>query len=202
MVAAFFTFALADPLPPKEMGIVLGLAVLLDAFLIRLALLPVLLRLTGRAAWRAPAWLRRILPDVRFSHDWTTTEDQSRAAKGPAGAPAPRGSSDRPGGRRGLYARWLTTSRADGSPTTSIMDAHGGKAGSGAPAPGNAPSRPFWMRPSTSTLRHRPPQVAAMWGRMHHTRGHLRGRRARLCDRLLGLVAVVCTVVVLTSSPA
>ncbi|WP_329237012.1 MMPL family transporter [Streptomyces canus] len=69
MVAAFFTFALADPLPPKEMGIVLGVAVLLDAFLIKLVLLPVLLRLTGRAPWWAPAWLRRILPDVRFSHD-------------------------------------------------------------------------------------------------------------------------------------
>ncbi|MEV0222875.1 MMPL family transporter [Streptomyces sp. NPDC050704] len=69
MVAVFFTFALADPLPPKEMGIVLGVAVLLDAFLIRLVLLPVLLRLTGRAAWWAPKWLLRVLPEVRFSHD-------------------------------------------------------------------------------------------------------------------------------------
>ncbi|MGP4046650.1 MMPL family transporter [Streptomyces sp. 2A115] len=69
MVAVFFTFALAEPLPPKEMGIVLGVAVLLDAFLIRLVLLPVLLRLTGRAAWWAPGWLRRVLPEVRFSHD-------------------------------------------------------------------------------------------------------------------------------------
>ncbi|MFE9443593.1 MMPL family transporter [Streptomyces sp. NPDC006602] len=68
MVAVFFTFALADPLPPKEMGIVLGVAVLLDAFLIRLVLLPVLLRLTGRAAWWSPAWLRRVLPKIRFSH--------------------------------------------------------------------------------------------------------------------------------------
>jgi putative drug exporter of the RND superfamily len=68
MVAVFFTFALSGPLPPKEMGIVLGVAVLLDAFLVRLVLLPVLLRLTGRASWWAPAWLRRILPDIRFSH--------------------------------------------------------------------------------------------------------------------------------------
>ena len=68
MVAVFFTFALAGPLPPKEMGIVLGVAVLLDAFLVRLVLLPVVLRLTGRAAWWSPAWLRRILPDVHFSH--------------------------------------------------------------------------------------------------------------------------------------
>jgi putative drug exporter of the RND superfamily len=68
MVAVFFTFALAGPLPPKEMGIVLGVAVLLDAFLVRLVLLPVLLRLTGRAAWYRPEWLVRLLPDVRFSH--------------------------------------------------------------------------------------------------------------------------------------
>ncbi|MBC2641896.1 MULTISPECIES: MMPL family transporter [unclassified Rhodococcus (in: high G+C Gram-positive bacteria)] len=68
MVAVFFTFALADPLPPKEMGIILGVAVLLDAVLIRLVLLPVLLRLTGHVAWWSPAWLRRILPNISFSH--------------------------------------------------------------------------------------------------------------------------------------
>ncbi|MGZ4449632.1 MAG: MMPL family transporter [Nocardioides sp.] len=68
MVAVFLTFALSGPLPPKEMGIVLGVAVLLDAFLVRLVLLPVLLRLTGRAAWWAPRWLTRVLPDIRFSH--------------------------------------------------------------------------------------------------------------------------------------
>jgi putative drug exporter of the RND superfamily len=67
MVAVFFTFALSGPLPPKEMGIVLGVAVL-DAFLVRLVLLPVLLRLTGRAAWWAPSWLTRVLPSIRFSH--------------------------------------------------------------------------------------------------------------------------------------
>jgi putative drug exporter of the RND superfamily len=68
MVAVFFTFALSGPLPPKEMGIVLGVAVLLDAFLVRLVLLPVLLRLTGRTAWWAPSWLRRVLPRISFSH--------------------------------------------------------------------------------------------------------------------------------------
>ena len=68
MVAVFFTFALSGPLPPKEMGIVLGVAVLLDAALVRLLLLPVLLRLTGRAAWWSPAWLRRVLPAVTFAH--------------------------------------------------------------------------------------------------------------------------------------
>ncbi len=68
MVAVFFTFALSGPLPPKEMGVILGVAVLLDALLIRLVLMPVLLRLLGRAAWAVPRPLERVLPDIRFGH--------------------------------------------------------------------------------------------------------------------------------------
>ena len=68
MVAVFFTFALSGPLPPKEMGVILGIAVLLDAILIRLVLVPVALRLLGRHAWALPRWLDRLLPDVRFGH--------------------------------------------------------------------------------------------------------------------------------------
>jgi len=68
MVAVFLTFALSGPLPPKEMGIILGVAVLLDALLVRLLLVPVALRLAGAAAWWRPRWLLRVLPDVRFGH--------------------------------------------------------------------------------------------------------------------------------------
>ena len=68
MVAVFFTFALSGPLPPKEMGVILGIAVLLDAFLIRLLLVPVALRLLGTWAWWLPKPLDKVLPDVRFGH--------------------------------------------------------------------------------------------------------------------------------------
>jgi RND superfamily putative drug exporter len=68
MVAVFFTFALSGPLPPKEMGVILGIAVLLDALLVRLVLIPTLLRVFGRSAWALPRWLDRLLPDVRFGH--------------------------------------------------------------------------------------------------------------------------------------
>jgi RND superfamily putative drug exporter len=54
MVAVFFTFALSGPLPPKEMGVILGVAVLL--------------RVAGRWAWWLPRWMDRVLPDVRFGH--------------------------------------------------------------------------------------------------------------------------------------
>ena len=68
MVAVFFTFALSGPLPPKEMGVILGVAVLLDAALVRLVLVPVALRLMGARAWWLPRWIDRVLPDVRFGH--------------------------------------------------------------------------------------------------------------------------------------
>jgi putative drug exporter of the RND superfamily len=69
MVVVFMTFALAGPLPPKEMGFILAVAVLLDATLVRLLLQPVVLRLLGRSAWWMPAWLERVLPKVSLSHE-------------------------------------------------------------------------------------------------------------------------------------
>jgi RND superfamily putative drug exporter len=68
MIAVFLTFALSGPLAPKEMGVILAVAVALDAFLVRMALLPILLRLGGHRIWDRPAWLANILPDIRFAH--------------------------------------------------------------------------------------------------------------------------------------
>jgi putative drug exporter of the RND superfamily len=56
------------PLPRKEMGVILGIAVLLDAALVRLPLVPVMLWLLGSWAWWLPKPLDRLLPDVRFGH--------------------------------------------------------------------------------------------------------------------------------------
>jgi len=68
MIAVFLTFALSGPLAPKEMGVILAVAVALDALIVRMVLLPVILRLGGHAAWHRPAWLGRIIPQVRFAH--------------------------------------------------------------------------------------------------------------------------------------
>ena len=60
MVAVFFTFALSGPLPPKEMGVILGVAVLLDAVARPAAAgARSLLRLLGRWAWWLPRPLDR-----------------------------------------------------------------------------------------------------------------------------------------------
>jgi RND superfamily putative drug exporter len=68
MIAVFLTFALSGPLAPKEMGVVLAVAVALDALVVRLVLLPIVLRLGAHRAWHCPRWLARLLPSVRFSH--------------------------------------------------------------------------------------------------------------------------------------
>ena len=68
MIAVFLTFALSGPLAPKEMGVILAIAVALDALVVRLMLIPALLAVTRHAAWHQPKWLARILPKVRFPH--------------------------------------------------------------------------------------------------------------------------------------
>ena len=60
------------------MGVVLGIAVLLDTFVVRLVLVPVLLRLAGPSAWQVPRWLNRILPDVRVGHGGATPPARPR----------------------------------------------------------------------------------------------------------------------------
>jgi RND superfamily putative drug exporter len=68
MIAVFLTFALSGPLAPKEMGVILAVAVALDAIVVRMVLLPVVLRYGRHLSWHQPKWLGKVLPKVRFSH--------------------------------------------------------------------------------------------------------------------------------------
>ena len=67
MVACPSTSALCGPLPPKRMGMIFGSGAAGRGARGPM-LLPILLRLTGWAAWWLPAWLDRFLSDVRFGH--------------------------------------------------------------------------------------------------------------------------------------
>jgi len=68
MIAVFLTFALSGPLAPKEMGVILAVAVALDAIVVRMVLLPVVLRYGRHLSWHQPKWLGKVLPKIRFSH--------------------------------------------------------------------------------------------------------------------------------------
>ncbi len=68
MIVVFVAFGVTGPIPPTELGVTLALAVLLDATIIRMMLVPSLLGLLGERAWALPARLDRLLPHVKFSH--------------------------------------------------------------------------------------------------------------------------------------
>jgi RND superfamily putative drug exporter len=64
MMAVFSGFIGAGESMIKMIGFGLAIAVLFDAFVVRMALVPAVLALLGKAAWWMPRWLDRILPKV------------------------------------------------------------------------------------------------------------------------------------------
>ncbi|WP_328475177.1 MMPL family transporter [Actinoplanes sp. NBC_00393] len=64
MISVFAGFVLApDPLI-KSIGFALAAAILLDAFVVRMTIVPAVMALLGRRAWALPGWLDRLLPNV------------------------------------------------------------------------------------------------------------------------------------------
>jgi RND superfamily putative drug exporter len=62
MAAVFASFAVAPVATVSQMGLGLTVAILLDATVVRIVLLPALMLLIGERVWRTPAWLERLLP--------------------------------------------------------------------------------------------------------------------------------------------
>jgi RND superfamily putative drug exporter len=66
MAAVFGCFLVADVLELKQFGFALATAVILDATLVRLLIVPAFMKVAGPANWWLPSWLDRILPKVRL----------------------------------------------------------------------------------------------------------------------------------------
>ncbi|MFD0416722.1 MMPL family transporter [Streptomyces sp. NPDC127108] len=64
MIAVFAGFIGMTDSMIKMLGLGLAAAVLFDAFVVRMTIVPAALALLGKAAWRLPTWLDRILPDL------------------------------------------------------------------------------------------------------------------------------------------
>ena len=62
MITVFLSFVLGPELIIKQIGLGLAAAILVDATLIRLILVPATMELLGKANWWLPAWLDRLLP--------------------------------------------------------------------------------------------------------------------------------------------
>jgi RND superfamily putative drug exporter len=64
MGSVFWAFILTDDRVVKSFGLGLGVAILVDALIVRLILVPAVMTLLGKHAWYIPRWLDRILPNL------------------------------------------------------------------------------------------------------------------------------------------
>ena len=64
MTAVFLAFAGASVIPLRQFGVGLTIAVALDATIVRLVLLPAIMRVVGPRVWWMPARLERRLPNI------------------------------------------------------------------------------------------------------------------------------------------
>ena len=90
MGTVFAAFILSPDRIPKEFGLLLAVAILTDALIVRMTLVPSLLTLLGEKSWYIPRWLDRALPNITIEppHDRET----SRGLTGERAAEAAGGS--------------------------------------------------------------------------------------------------------------
>ncbi len=71
MGTVFAAFILSADRVPKEFGLLLAVAILTDALVVRMTLVPAFLTLMGEKSWYIPRWLDRLLPNVTIEppHD-------------------------------------------------------------------------------------------------------------------------------------
>ncbi len=71
MSTVFAAFILSADRIPKEFGLLLAVAILTDALIVRMTLVPAFLTLMGEKSWYIPGWLDRLLPKITIEppHD-------------------------------------------------------------------------------------------------------------------------------------
>jgi RND superfamily putative drug exporter len=69
MVSVFAGFILSPESFIKSIGFALAAAILFDAFVVRMTIVPAVMTLLGRRAWWLPRWLNRVLPDIDVEGD-------------------------------------------------------------------------------------------------------------------------------------
>jgi membrane protein YdfJ len=75
MVVVFGSFIFAEDTMLKSMGLALSFGVLVDAFIVRLTIVPAVMTLLGRSAWYVPKWLNRIMPNIDVEGEKFMKED-------------------------------------------------------------------------------------------------------------------------------
>jgi RND superfamily putative drug exporter len=85
MGTVFAAFILTPERISKEFGLLLAVAILTDALVVRMTLVPAFLTLMGEKSWYIPAWLDRILPNLTIEppHDGESSSSPTERAREP-----------------------------------------------------------------------------------------------------------------------
>jgi RND superfamily putative drug exporter len=88
MGTVFAAFILSADRIPKEFGLLLAIAILTDALIVRMTLVPAFLTLLRERSWYIPRWLDRLLPDITIEPPHNGETRERVGADRPAGAEA------------------------------------------------------------------------------------------------------------------
>ena len=81
MVSVFFAFVINGDPTVKQFGVGMGVAVAVDATLVRCLLVPAVMVLLGRSNWWLPRWADRLLPNFSIEgEEWFRRRDEEAAA--------------------------------------------------------------------------------------------------------------------------
>ena len=78
MVSVFTGFIFTHDIMIKQIGFALAIGILIDAFMVRMTLVPAVMALFGEKAWWLPRWLDRILPNLDVEGDKLIAELKAR----------------------------------------------------------------------------------------------------------------------------
>jgi hypothetical protein len=94
LIVTFGSFASANIITIKEIGLGLAIGILIDSTIVRVIMVPATMRLTGNANWWFPAWLKKIVPEVREGPAPELIPQPAVATGGPAGDLGASGGGD------------------------------------------------------------------------------------------------------------
>ncbi len=117
MGTVFAAFILTSDRISKEFGLLLAVAILTDALIVKMTLVPAFLTLMGEKSWYMPRWLDKLLPNITIEppHDGEAPSVRHRHRDG---AEAERSLTG-----RGGQARGLTPTRRDSHVPTAAVTA-------------------------------------------------------------------------------
>ncbi|MNT51498.1 Membrane protein YdfJ [compost metagenome] len=78
MIAVFASFIFAEDVIIKSMGLALAFGILVDAFIVRMTLVPAVMTILGKSAWYLPKWLERMLPNIDVEGESVMREAQGK----------------------------------------------------------------------------------------------------------------------------